>query len=87
METSPTGSPDLQDFERLIEKNAEERRQLIERDWRLRNELREIVRKKLPNDRFEEVRNCEREARAEITRNLEQYDVLVEKWAAEATKQ
>jgi hypothetical protein len=87
METSPAPSPDMPEFERLIDQNCNERKQLLEREWQLRDELQTIVRQKMSSEKFAEVRARERETRAELSRNLDQYDVLMEKWAAEATKE
>lgn len=79
-------SPDVQDLEDLIQANSDHRQRLLERESVLRSELRSIIQKKGSTAAFEDVRTREREARAELTRNLEQYDVLVEKWAAEGAK-
>jgi hypothetical protein len=87
MEISKPQSPDLPEFERLIDRNWEERKRLLEREWELRRELQSIIRRGMSAEEFEEVRARERESRAELSRNLDQYDVLVEKWAAEAMKE
>src|SRR4051812_40111325 len=86
MEASPNDSPDILEFERLIDQNCKERQQLIEKESELRAELQSIIRKRMSVERFEEVRAREREARAELSRNLDQYDVLVEKWAEESSR-
>ena len=80
-------SPDISEFERLIDQNWNERRKLIDREWELRAELHTVIQGGTSAEKFEEVRSRERESRAELSRNLDHYDVLVEKWAAEAIKE
>jgi hypothetical protein len=75
----------MPEFERLIDENCRERKRLIDREWELRAELQALIRNGTSGDAFEEVRGRERESRAELSRNLDQYDVLMEKWAAEST--
>jgi hypothetical protein len=86
MENPQIENPDISEFERLIDENWNERRHLIDREWELRGELQSVIHAGVTAEKFEEVRGRERESRAELGRNLDQYDVLVEKWAAEAIK-
>jgi len=86
MEKPRDESPDISEFERLIDQNWNERKRLIDREWELRSELQSIVRKGMSSEKFEEVRGRERESRAGLSQNLDQYDVLVEKWAEEVSR-
>jgi hypothetical protein len=79
-------SPGILELARLIDQNFQERKDLIDKEWQLRTELQMIVQRKMSSQKFEEVRAREREARAALSRNFDQYDVLVEKWAAEASR-
>ena len=85
-DTLRPGSPNLTDLEKLIETNSREREDLLSRESTLRQELREIISQKTPSNLFEQARDRERQCRADLTRNLEQYDVLIEKWAEEGMK-
>ena len=86
MESSASESPDISDFERLIDQNWNERKRLIDREWELRTELQSIIREGMSSAIFEEIRGRERESQADLSRNLEQYDGLVEKWAEEVSR-
>jgi len=79
-------SPDISEFERQIDQNWNERKRLIDREWELRTELQSIIRHGMSSATFEEIRARERESRANLSRNLDQYDVLVEKWAEEVSR-
>ena len=78
-------SPDISEFERLIDQNWNERKRLIDREWELRTQLQSLLTQGTPS-KFEEVRALERVSRADLARNLDQYDVLVEKWAEEVSR-
>jgi hypothetical protein len=86
MEKAPNDSPGIPEIERLIDQNCKERDQLIEQESGLRAELQSIIRKRMPVEDFEELRARERETRAGLSRNLDQYDVLMEKWAEEVSR-
>jgi len=86
MEKPRDESPDISEFERLIDQNWNERKRLIDREWELRSELQSMIRPGMSAEEFEDVRGRERESRAELSRNLDQYDVLVEKWAEEVSR-
>ena len=82
MATTNGESPDISEFERLIEENWNERMRLIDREWELRTEVQTIIRPGMSPSKFEEIRAQERETRASLTRNIDQYDHLVTDWAA-----
>lgn len=86
MKPSTSESPDISEFERLIDQNWNERKRLIDREWELRSELQAIIQQGMPAEHFEEVRTRERGSRSDLARNLDQYDVLVEKWAEEVSR-
>jgi hypothetical protein len=86
METPPTESPDIFELERLVDENWNERKRLIDREWELRTELQSVIRRGMDAAKFEEVRARERESRAALSRNLDQYDDLIENWAERVVK-
>ena len=85
MENPRDVSPSMSEMERLIDENGNERKRLIDREWELRSELRSIMRPGMSGECLEEVRGRERASRADLSRNLDEYDVLVEKWAEEVS--
>jgi hypothetical protein len=86
MDQPSPDSPDISEFERLIDHNCKERKELIDMECQLRAELQTIIQGHASPEKFEDVRGREREARAALSRNLDQYDVLMEKWLEEASR-
>jgi hypothetical protein len=86
MEKQTDESPDISDFERLIDQNWNERKHLVETEFELRSEIQSLVQRGEPLASFQEARGRESERRASLARNNSEYDTLIEKWAAETSK-
>ena len=86
METAKVESPDISESERLLDQNWNERKRLIEQEWEIRSELQSSLQRNVSPDAFEEIRGRERELRATLARNADEYDAVIERWAAEVLR-
>jgi len=84
MERAKDESPDIAEFERRLDENWNERKHLAETEFDLRSEIQSFVQKRESLEKLEERRERERACRAALARNNDEYDSLIEGWAAVA---
>ena len=77
-------SPDISSFETLLNDNWNERKRLVEDEFDLRSEVQSLLLTGDSREAFESTRGREKECRAALTRNDEEYHSLIERWAAGA---
>lgn len=70
----------------LLDENWNERKHLSETEFELRTEIQSLLQQGDSPDQLEEARGRERTCRASLSRNNDEYDSLINKWAAEAFK-
>ena len=86
MEKQKDESPDISNFERLIDENWNERKHLVELEFELRSEIQSLLQQGAALEKFQAARERERACRASLEKNNQEYDSVVEGWAAEAFK-
>jgi len=86
MEQAKDENPDISDFERRLDQNWNERKRLAETEFDLRSEIQSLVQQAASLERFQEARGRERECTAALARNNDEYDSLIDGWAAVAFK-
>ena len=86
MEKQKDESPDISNFERLIDQNWNERKHLTELEFELRSTIQSLLQQGATFERFQAAREQESECRASLGRNNAEYDSVMEGWAAEAFK-
>jgi len=86
MEKHKDESPDISQFERLIDQNWNERKHLAETEFELRSEIQSLLQQGGAAETFHAARERERACRTSLGKNNDEYDALMEGWAAEAFK-
>ena len=86
MEKQKDESPDISNFERLIDQNWNERKHLTESEFDLRSEIQSLLQQGASSATLQAARERERACRASLAKNNAEYDSLIEGWAAEASK-
>jgi hypothetical protein len=83
MQPPDDASPDISSFETLLNDNWNERKRLVEDEFELRSEVQSLLLTGDSREAFATTRSREKECRAALTRNDEEYHSLIERWAAE----
>ena len=76
--------PDAATFQQRIDQNGEERKQLLEAESKLRSEIHSLLCKEQSREQFEVAAARGRAMKADLTRNSDEFECLIEQWAAEA---
>jgi hypothetical protein len=83
MEQTKDENPDISNFERLLDQNWNERKHLVESEFDCRTEIQSLLQRGGSSEKYQDALGLERECRAALARNNEEYDALVAGWAAE----
>jgi len=86
MEPPKVEIPDISGLEPLLDQNWNERKHLVETEFELRVKVQSLLQRGGSADKVEEARGQERQCRASLARNNDEYDSLINKWSAEAFK-
>jgi len=86
MDKQKDESPDISNFERLVDQNWNERKHLAEAEFELRSEIQALMLQAGAGEKFQEARARERACRTSLGKNNDEYDSLMEGWAAEVFK-
>ena len=86
MEKQKEESPDISHFERLIDESWNERKHLAELEFKLRSEIQSLLQQGAASEAFQAARERERACRASLAKNNDEYDSVMESWAAEVFK-
>jgi len=70
-----------------LDDNWNERKHLVEREFQLRSITEELIEKSAPRDEIDNARRQEAECRAALTKNSDQYEVLVTAWIGEMSRE
>jgi hypothetical protein len=70
-----------------LDDNWNERKHLVELEFQLRSVTEELIEKNAPRDEIDNARHREAECRAALTKNSDQYEVLVTAWMGEASRE
>lgn len=86
MELPPEENLDVSALDSLLNDNWNERKHLAETEFELRHEIQSLLQSGDSLEKFEEAKARERASRVSLTRNNDQYDTLIDKWAASVFK-
>ena len=86
MESPTDNSVDVLAFEPRLDDNWNERKHLEETEFALRHATQLLLQQGDSIEKLEEARGRERASRVALSKNNDEYDFLIEKWAAEAFK-
>ena len=84
MEPSNNEPVDIATLEPLLDENWNARKHLVETEFDLRGEIQSLLLQGASLAKFEEARGREQACRVALSRNNDEYDSLINKWAAEA---
>ena len=87
MDKNQDGNKAVSASKPALDDNWNERKHLVEREFELRSITEELIEKNAPRDRIDEARRKEAECRAALSKNSDQYEVLVTAWIGEAAKE
>ena len=82
MEQKKEDSADTDEAERLLNENWNERKQLVNREFDLREKTLEFILKGDSRAAIDEARREESECRQALTRNTDEYEALLNAWIA-----
>jgi len=82
MEKQIVDNPDISNFERLLDENWNERKQLAETEFDLRSGIQDLLQRAVTGEKLKEALARERDCRASLARNNTDYDALIAGWAA-----
>ena len=76
--------PNAATLQQRINQNGVERKQLLKAESEMRNEIQSLLCKRKTREQFEVAAARGRAMKADLTRNGDEYECLIEQWAAEA---
>jgi hypothetical protein len=86
MEQTKDENPDISNFERLLDQNWNERKHLVESEFDFRTEIQSLLQRGGSSEIYQDAIGRERECRAALTRNNDEYDALIAGWIASQKK-
>jgi hypothetical protein len=72
----------IAEAERLLNANWNERKQLVNQEFDLREKTQELILSGASRTGIDEARRVENECRRALAKNADEYDVLVDSWIA-----
>ena len=82
MDQKKEESADIDEAERLLNDNWNERKQLVNREFDLRERTLEFMLKRAARAAIDEARREESECRRVLAKNTEEYEALLDAWIA-----
>lgn len=82
MEQKKDERPNIDEAERLLNDNWNERKQLVSQEFDLREKTQELILKGASRFDIDAARNQEIECKKALTKNAEEYEGLISAWIA-----